>query len=234
VIDAAAVVANLDDSLDFFGKWSDIWNSMTKRLRAMEPEPKTRSAMEVRMRNVLGARRRSDLIAGAILLMGLAPGAASGEAQDARLVAVEPVATFAVEGQTLTFAPKVPDGLMLTVSGPLGFLSSREFPAGAQATFVLVAANGPLPDGRYKYELRTQPQVDQQLMAIAQESGDERLQQELDREEQTRVKVQAGQFDVVGGTAVKPALELESNAFGHYPPVQPHTHGDDTHTHDGE
>ena len=161
------------------------------------------------------------MIAAAILVLGLAAGVASGEAQDARLVAVEPVATFAVEGQTLTFAPKVADGLMLTVSG-------------AQATFVLVAENGPLPDGRYKYELRTQPQVDRQLMAIAQESGDERLQQELDREEQRRVKVQAGQFDVVGGTAVKPALELESNAFGHYPAAEPHTHGDDTHTHDGE
>jgi hypothetical protein len=71
-------------------------------------------------------------------------------------------------------------------------------------------------------------------MAIAPESDDERLQQGLDREEQTRVKVQAGQFDVVGGTAVKPALELESYAFGHYPPAEPHAHGDETHTHDGE
>ena len=172
------------------------------------------------------------LLVPAVMLLIPFVGALPGEAQEpGPLARIEPVAALSAAGLTLTFAPKVADGMMLTVSGPLGVYSSREFAPGEAPTFVLVGDRGAFSDGRYKYELRTQPQVDQRLLQIAEEADDDRLIQELAREEQARVIVQAGQFTVVGGSIVIPPLELATDAFGFQPVVEEHDHGDDTHVH---
>ena len=183
------------------------------------------------MSRVSIAKARTIFSWATVLAGVLAFGAGHSEAQDARLMArVQPAAAVSAAGLTVTFAPKVADGMRLTVSGPLGVYSSREFAPGEAPTFVLIGDRGALPDGRYKYELRTQPQVDQRLLQIAEETDDERLLGELEREEQARVIVQAGQFTVVGGSIALPRLEIETEES---PAASAeHAHGADTSAHE--
>ena len=65
---------------------------------------------------------------------------------------------------------------------------------GEAPTFVLIGERGALPDGRYKYNLRSQPQIDQRLMQIAEETDNDQMRDELEREEKARSVVQAGEF----------------------------------------
>jgi hypothetical protein len=50
--------------------------------------------------------------------------------------------------------------LALTVSGDTGFYAQTDIGAGESMSFVAGDANGPLADGRYKYELMTIPEAD--------------------------------------------------------------------------
>lgn len=179
------------------------------------------------MRRVATANSSSFFVWVATLGLAL-PLVAAGDVQPP--VQAEPVAAVKPAGQTLTFTPKVVDGMMLTVSGPRGIHSSRDFAPGEAPTFVPADVRGGLPDGEYKYELRTQPQVDRKRLQMAEDNDDDQLIAELSRIEREQVVIQAGAFKVVGGAIVVPAPDLESPAFSHVSD-EAHAHSDDTHVH---
>ncbi len=178
------------------------------------------------MRFLPTVRARKHIFAGGVMAFCLAAAPAPGRAQAAAVGDPHRVALPAAVGLELSFAPRVADGMLLTVAGP-GLHTTLEFPSGAPPTFVMVGPLGPLPDGRYKYELRTQPQVDQRLREIASENDDEALIRALAREEDARTLVQAGRFEVRGGSIVLPQPAIKTQAA-----AAVHEHGSDTQVHE--
>ena len=175
------------------------------------------------MRFLSTTRTARPLALAGLLALGLVLAPAGDPARAETTGDTQPVAALSASGLQLSFAPRVTDGLRLTVAGP-GVHETREFPPGAPPSFVLVGKNGPLPDGLYKYELRTQPQVDQQIRAIATENDDDALIRALAREEEERSIVQAGRFEVRAGSIVLPRVDVETNA-----PADAREHGPNTH-----
>jgi len=178
------------------------------------------------MKPLSAEAKRRALGVGGVLVLAVVLGTAPSPAQGGTSGDSEPVAVVSAAGLQLSFAPKVADGLMLTISGP-GFHTKHEFPPGASPSFLLVQENGPLEDGRYKYELRTQPLVDERIREIAAEDDDDALSRALAREEAELTMVQAGPFEIVGSSIVLTPAEVEVKAAAGV-----HAHGGDTHTHE--
>jgi hypothetical protein len=99
---------------------------------------------------------------------------------------------FAATGQPAT----------LTLGGE-GVYLQIEFAAGETPWFAPFDENGnPFPDGNYKYELRTIPEVDQAAVEEAYRNGDEQRLAQIRRAEEAQVRVQSGSFEIVGGGLV--------------------------------
>jgi len=100
--------------------------------------------------------------------------------------------TFAATGQPAT----------LTVAGE-GVYVQINFAAGETPWFEPFDENGnPFPDGNFKYELRTIPEVDQAAVEEAYRNGDEERLAQIRQAEREQVRVQSGSFEVVGGGIV--------------------------------
>ena len=100
--------------------------------------------------------------------------------------------TFAATGQPAT----------LTVGGE-GVYVQINFAAGETPWFAPFDENGnPFPDGNFKYELRTIPEVDQAAVEEAYRNGDEQRLAQIRRAEREQVRVQSGSFEIVGGGLV--------------------------------
>ncbi len=123
-------------------------------------------------------------------------------------LAKAPLATLQVGAAGIEWQPQVDhERLVLTVSGPGGFLDRKEFAAGTSPSFSIYAQDGSLlPDGSYKYELRLVPRVDaatQRAQAAARESGEQGFEAPLF----TARTVQRGHFALLGGELVLPGLK---------------------------
>ena len=100
--------------------------------------------------------------------------------------------TFAATGRPAT----------LTVAG-VGAYVQIDFAAGETPWFAPFDEDGnPFPDGNYKYELRTIPEVDQAAVEEAYLDGDEERLAQIRRAEEAQVRVQSGSFEIVGGGLV--------------------------------
>lgn len=139
------------------------------------------------------------------LTLSLALGAVAVNAEPDQQI--DTIGEALIEGNTLAVVTDfaMVDGVRLTVSGG-GHWEKREFAAGELVEFDLDSF-GNLPDGKYKYELRTQPLDDTADMSEAAEEGliddDElaRMEQRVARETAALVKIQGGRFEVQDGVA---------------------------------
>lgn len=163
------------------------------------------------------------VLMGCLVALAAILGVIQAGAQETAVGRAYRIAEPRAAGLELSFPARAAEGLRLTVGGR-DFHVTHEFPPGAPATVTLVGKNGPLADGRYKYELRTQPVVDQRIRRIATENDDDELIRALAREEEELSLVQAGQFRIEGGSVVlsRPEFDAEPRA---------HTHGGETHSH---
>jgi len=146
------------------------------------------------------------VIATIVILMAIASGVAmaSERVEPAKPgVAVEP-------NQVLFGVASVAGDLVLSVSGPRGILTQQKFKVGTKPTISIVDQNGnTLPDGRYKYEIKLIPHVDDETAAIlkvARESGDTGAVYRLRAENRIPSSglVTSGSLSVVNGAFVAP------------------------------
>lgn len=92
----------------------------------------------------------------------------------------------------------------LTVSGKDVYIQ-HDFAANETPWCELVDKDGyPLPDGSYKYELRTIPITDPAIVKKAYEAGDEVALAAIRQVEKEQVEVQFRKFKIVGGNIVWP------------------------------
>lgn len=99
----------------------------------------------------------------------------------------------------------------LTVAGE-GIHIQIDFAAGETPWLAPFDENGnPFPDGNYKYELRTIPEIDQADVEKAYQEEDEQRLAQLRRAEEKQVNVQSGSFEIVGGAFVPHETGQDSN-----------------------
>jgi hypothetical protein len=111
-----------------------------------------------------------------------------------------PLANVQSSSSQIFFDPVLAnENLSLTVGGEGGFYAQRDFNAGETPSF----QTGSLPDGNYKYELRTIPETDLEALAEAEQNGDEQRIAEITRAEQEQMIVQSGGFQIVDGVIVQ-------------------------------
>jgi hypothetical protein len=104
-----------------------------------------------------------------------------------------------------------PAQVMLTVSGP-DFYLHQDFAPGDAVSLQLVDESGqPLPEGIYKYELRTQPATDETALADAELAGDNRLLLALWEDSRKQSQVQSGSFEIINGQIVIDATKKRHN-----------------------
>ncbi len=108
--------------------------------------------------------------------------------------------------------------IVLTVTGPEGFVLRREFAAGAAPSFDAVGTDGmALADGFYNYELTAAPVLDRATrreLAKARQTGDDAIVQRLRAEGKLPGDmIQSGSFKVAGGAILAQDLS-EAPAAG--------------------
>lgn len=112
----------------------------------------------------------------------------------------QPVATVSLSSTEIFFDPVLAnENLSLTVGGVGGFYVQMDFAAGETPSF----QTGSLPDGNYKYDLRTIPETDVEALAEAEQNGDEQSILEITRAEQEQMIVQSGGFQIVYGVIMQ-------------------------------
>lgn len=112
------------------------------------------------------------------------------------------VASESVDSSGIAFQMNVNDATELTVAGK-GVYLQMAFNAGETPHFTTVDEEGvPFPDGSYKYELRTQPEIDTKALEEAEQMGDDRRMEEISRAEQEQMMVQNGSFEIVYGAII--------------------------------
>lgn len=106
-----------------------------------------------------------------------------------------------VKGGQISFYPLSPPvQLMLTVSGP-DFYVQMDFAPDDVVSVQLDDESGqPLPDGIYKYELRTQPAINEVAVKKAEHAGDHSLLRELWETASRQTQVQNGSFKITNGS----------------------------------
>jgi hypothetical protein len=121
-------------------------------------------------------------------------------------IAVEPT-------QALFGVATVAGDLVLSVSGPMGMVAQQTFKVGTKPTFSVVDQNGnTLPDGRYNYEIKLIPYVDDEtakILQAARESGDTGAVFRLRAENRIPSSglVMSGSLSIVNGGFVAPDQE---------------------------
>ena len=119
----------------------------------------------------------------------------------------EPVANVSMSSTEIFFDPVLTgENLALTVGGEGGLYVQMNFKAGESPTF----QTGSLPDGNYKYELRTIPATDLEALAEAEQNGDVQSIAEISRTEQEQMMVQSGGFQIENGAIIIQSVEEDS------------------------
>jgi len=119
----------------------------------------------------------------------------------------EPVATVSLGSSEIFFDPVLTgENLSLTVGGEGGLYVQMDFNDGETPSF----QTSSLPDGNYKYELRTIPETDLEALAEAEQNGDVQSIAENSRAEQEQMIVQSGSFEIVGGQIIENSGETDN------------------------
>jgi len=120
----------------------------------------------------------------------------------------EPIARVEIYTAAIMFVPVGPgENHLLTVSGNNGVYFQKEFSPGQIPSFALITEEGLVPDGRYRYELRTQPDIGREELKEAELAGDARRLEEISRMVQEQVRVQTGSFVIADGVVVLPEAD---------------------------
>jgi len=123
----------------------------------------------------------------------------------------EPIARVEVYTAAIMFVPVVPgENHLLTISGNNGLYVQKEFSPEQIPSFALITEEGLVPDGSYRYELRTQPDIGREELKEAELAGDSRRIEEISRMVQEQVRVQTRWFEIAGGVVVLPEKDEDS------------------------
>jgi Chaperone of endosialidase len=121
------------------------------------------------------------------------------------------LAAVNVEAQRVEWKPAAEyEAMVLTVTGPQGFLLRRELDGGIHPTFEPITdKREPLPDGLYVWELRAAPALDleaRKALAVARKIGDEATVEKLRAlgELPEVLPAQSGVFTIRGGEILRP------------------------------
>ena len=119
----------------------------------------------------------------------------------------EPVANVSFGSSEIFFDPVLTgENLSLTVGGGGGLYVQMDFYAGETPFF----QTSSLPDGNYKYELRTIPETNLEALAEAEQNGDTQRVREISRTEQEQMIVQSGGFQIENSVIIPPSHEEDS------------------------